>query len=114
MTKEEETLRKKIWANNNIERVRESHRKSYQKNREARLASKKIRDKLPESIENRRIKERQYMAELPDFKVKNMLIHQFGVKDIKSKDIPQELVELKRKQLKLYRNAKEINNAANS
>lgn len=106
--------KQRIWESNNREKCNASSRRSYQKNRDTQLAYHKAYNQLPINKEKRKQRERLSIVNLDDNRVKIMLRHHLGIKEIKHKDIPQELVELKRKQLKLYRNAKEINNAANS
>jgi len=106
---------KRMWEQNNKEKCNESHRKSYQKHREARLSRRKIYNRLPQSVEKRRERERMSMINLDDNRIKTMLRHQMGVKEIKHKDITPEMVKLKREQLKLYRDVKkEKQNPANS
>lgn len=112
--KQRETQRKKLWANNNKDRVNDSHRKSYQRNRENRLSTKREKDKLPHVAQRRRERENLSTIELHDSRVKKMLIHHLAVDSVKTCDITPEMIELKRKQLKIYRHVKEtISNAAN-
>tara|TARA_R110002126_G_C10392697_1_gene495196 strand:- start:155 stop:568 length:414 start_codon:yes stop_codon:yes gene_type:complete len=49
---------------------------------------------------------KKYYDDLPDWKIIN-LIKQGSLKGVDSKDIPQELIEIKRKQLKLHRYVKD-------
>lgn len=85
-------------------------RKKYAENKEYRQKQlnyvKAYRDShkdLPEYIEKIREKARISTATLSDSYIKLVIV---GKTDLSFRDIPQDLIEIKRKQLKIYRNVK--------
>ncbi|MEY4333737.1 MAG: hypothetical protein RLZZ196_2480 [Bacteroidota bacterium] len=107
----------KKWRINNPEKVKIIQKNQYLKRKEngtSALAGRKYRAKKKnDPIRNAKTKEyfknvqKQRRENLHDLYVRQVLILDT---DLKHSDIPQELVEIKRKQLKLYRETKQITN----
>jgi hypothetical protein len=114
----------KKWALNNKNRLDEIKKKSYLKYRNTesrkeknRKIAKKYRDSVKHTLEYKErvkrysIKSFQILKNsLSDRYIKDKLIYESNQKVLDRKDVPQELIELKRKQLLLIRQIKNKNN----
>jgi hypothetical protein len=112
-------LNRKQWAEENKEKVKVHKKKCYEKNKQKYfLLTKKWNEKhknkrkLYEVIsrernkESRQIYTKKRVELLPDGYVINQIIRKKYRDCLKSSDIPQDLIELKRKQLTLTRQIK--------
>jgi hypothetical protein len=91
------------WAKTNYEKCLLASRKSYQKNKAKRIAYAKLYCSNTSNKEKIRVQARLRTKLLTEGTLKSMLRHQFNNPLLKTADIPQDLVELKRKQLTLIR-----------
>ncbi len=113
-------LQQKLWATHNKDRVNTASKRHYEKYPERHLERavnyrKNNREKIRISIKNayqkniekRRLDGRNHIKKGIESLSDTYLKSRLAIKNISSKEIPQELIELKRKQLTLYRYVQE-------